>query len=146
MAILMVVIAIFAILEFRTAEAQTVSGCAQCASNAYCYSTYNGNYCLCRRGYHGDGYTGSGNSGCRRSKLRVWKVVVSIIGAIIGALLLLCLCLACIRRCLTSRRRSANSDPAYGYPQQAPYNQQGVPMAMYENNNNQKVPQPAGVV
>lgn len=141
MAVLMIVLAIFAILEFRTAEAQTVNGCGNvaCAQNAICYTSFSRNYCVCRRGYRGDGY-----SGCRKRKLTVWRVVVSIIGSVIGALLLLCLCLACIKHCLTRRRRSANRDTVNGYPQQAPYPQQGVPMATYENN--QKVPGPAGVV
>lgn len=83
----------------------------------------------------------------RRRRLRVWQVVISIIGSIIGALLILCLCLACIRNCLLRRRTRdpivQQGDPAYGHPQQAAYPQQGVPM--YETNN-QKVPGPAGVV
>lgn len=147
----MAVLVIFAILEFRTAEAQTTL-CGQCAPRAYCYySSYSGDYyCVCRRGYYGDALIGTGHNGCRRRKLRVWQVVISIIGAVLGALLLLCLCLACLRNCLARRRNRgpvvAQQGEVYGYPQQAPYPQQGVPMATYETHNHQKVPGPAGVV
>jgi hypothetical protein len=153
MAVLVAVMAIFAILEYHVAEAQVNDPCTQCATNAFCYRTYSGNYCVCRRGYYGDGYIGTGYSGCKRNKLRTWQVVVSIIGSVIGALLILCLCLACIRNCIARRRARGptmaqqGGEPVYGYPQQAPYpqSQQGVPMSVYENNN-QKVPGPAGVV
>ena len=152
MAVLLIVLAIFTILEYQIVEAQSAV-CNQCAQHAYCYYTYDGYYyCRCRRGYRGDGLLGAGNSGCRRRKLRVWEVVVAIIGAVIGALLLLCLCLACLRQCLSRRRNRGpvvvqqQGEPVYGYPQQTSYPQQGVPMATYETNNHQKVPGPAGVV
>ncbi|KAG0589100.1 hypothetical protein KC19_2G291400 [Ceratodon purpureus] len=150
-AVLVAVMTILAFLEFRTVEAQ-ISGCGQCAANAYCY--YNS--CICRRGWYGDGYIGSGYSGCQRRRLRTWQVVVSIIGAILGALLILCVCLACVRNCLLRRRARSGpfvqqpqpgpGDPVYGYPQQASYPQQGVPMYQTNMNMNQKVPGPAGVV
>jgi hypothetical protein len=139
MAVLVVVMVIFTILEYQLAEAQSsVCGTQQCASHAYCYRTFSGtNYCRCRSGYKGDGVFGTSYSGCRKRKLRVWKVIVAIIGAAIGALLLLCLCLACIRHCLTRRRKRG---PVV---QQQGYTQQGAPMGTYETN---KVPGPVGVV
>jgi len=140
MAVLMAVLVIFAILEFQIAEAQSTTCTQQCDARAYCYRSFTGtSYCRCRSGYKGDGIFGTGHTGCRKRKLRIWKVIVAVIGAAIGALLLLCLCLACLRHCLT-RRKKRGPVAQQGYPQQTAY-----PGGTYETNN-QKVPGPVGAV
>jgi hypothetical protein len=70
----------------------------------------------------------------QRRKLSTWQVATSIVGSILGALLILCCCLACIRNAMRARAQN-------NMAQQGP--QQGVPMYA---TNNQKVPGPAGVV
>jgi len=138
MAVLVAVMVIFTILEFQLAEAQSSVCSPQCATHAYCYTSFTGStaYCRCRHGYKGDGIVGTGYSGCRKKKLRAWKIIVAIIGALLGALLLLCLCLACLKHCLTRRKKRG---PVV---QQQGYTQQGAPMGTYD----QKVPGPVGAV
>lgn len=147
-------LALLSILAVQVVEAQT-NECLttnNCATNAYCYNTQSSYYCYCRRGYYGDG-TKTG-SGCTRRKFATWRLVLSIIGAIIGAILLLCLCLTCLRNRYrrypqenaaypaqypmqqTQYPMQTQGQPAYGYPAQ------GAPM--YGTAN--KVPGPAGAV
>uniref|UniRef100_A0A7I4D281 NELL2-like EGF domain-containing protein n=1 Tax=Physcomitrium patens TaxID=3218 RepID=A0A7I4D281_PHYPA len=122
----------------------TKTGRALCDINAFCIDTATSYYCNCKRGYTGDGRYGEGHTGCVKHRFSKWQVVTSIVGSILGALLILYCCIACIRGSLRARSRSAmeqQGGPAYGYPAQPYPPQQGIPM--YPTN---KVPPPAGVV